>query len=72
MQSDGWPYSKSGRESSKAPSLRAAVLHAAVLRAAVFRSKIIHNRRHVLSVHKRARAYRRAGGTGSINGQGLK
>ena len=28
MQSDGWPYSKSGTESSKAPSLRAAVLHA--------------------------------------------
>ena len=29
MQSDGWPYSKSGTESSKVPSLRAAVLHAA-------------------------------------------
>ena len=67
MQSDGWPYSKSGREYSKALSLRAAVL-----RAAVFRSKIIRNCRHVLSVHKRVRAYRRAGGTGSINGQGLK
>ena len=29
MQSDGWPYSKSGTESSKVPSLRAAFLHAA-------------------------------------------
>ena len=31
MQSGGWPYSKVGRDSSKAPSL-----HAAVLRAAAF------------------------------------
>ena len=30
MQSGGWPYSKVGRDSSKAPSLCAAVLHAAV------------------------------------------
>ena len=29
MQSGGWPYSKVGRDSSKAPSLRAAVLRAA-------------------------------------------
>ena len=33
MQSGGWPYSKVGRDSSKAPSLRAAV----------FRSKILHS-----------------------------
>ena len=38
MQSGGWPYSKVGRDSSKAPSLRAAVL-----RAAVFRSKILRS-----------------------------
>ena len=38
MQSGGWPYSKVGRDSSKAPSLCAAVL-----RAAVFRSKIVRS-----------------------------
>ena len=44
MQSGGWPYSKIGRDSSKAPSLRAAVLCAAVLRAAVFHlMKILHS-----------------------------
>ena len=31
MQSGGWPYSKVGRDSSKAPSLRTAVLCAAVM-----------------------------------------
>ena len=45
MQSDSWPYSKSGRESSKVPSL-----HTAVLCAAVFCPKVVHNRRQVLSV----------------------
>ena len=43
MKSGGWPYSKVGRDSSKAPSLRAAVLYVAVLRAAVFRSKILRS-----------------------------
>ena len=42
MQSDGWPYSKGGRDSLKVPSL-----HAAVLCAAVFRLKIVgSNRNH--------------------------
>ena len=41
MQSDGWPYSKSSRESLKAPSL-----HAAVLCAAVFRLKIVRSDRN--------------------------
>ena len=36
MQSGGWPYSKVGRDSSKAPSLRAAVLRAAVSRLKIF------------------------------------
>ena len=36
-----WPYSKVGRDSSKAPSLRAAVLC-----VAVFRSKILCNDRN--------------------------
>ena len=31
MQSGGWPYSKVGRDSLKAPFLRAAVLCAAVM-----------------------------------------
>ena len=30
MQSDGWPYSKGGRDSSKVLSLDAAVVRAAV------------------------------------------
>ena len=33
MQSGGWPYSKLGRNSSKAPSLRAAVFHSKILRS---------------------------------------
>ena len=33
MQSGGWPYSKVGRDSSKAPSLRAAVLRSKILRS---------------------------------------
>ena len=41
MQSDGWPYSKVGRDSSKAPSLRAAV----------FRSKILRSDRNHWSSH---------------------
>ena len=41
MQSDGWLFSKGGRDSSKAPSL-----HAAVLRAAVFFMKIVCNNRN--------------------------
>ena len=41
MQSGGWPYSKVGRDSSKAPSLHAAVLRAAVLRAAVLRAAVL-------------------------------
>ena len=41
MQSGGWPYSKVGRDSSKAPSLRAAVLRAAVFRSKVLRSMYI-------------------------------
>ena len=42
MQSDGWPYSKGGRDSSKAPSLRAAVFHAAVLRLKIVHSDCNH------------------------------
>ena len=63
MQSGGWPYSKVGRDSSKAPSLRAAVL-----RAAVFRSKILRSdwSSRVIDACVRARAYRGTGGTGSI------
>ena len=48
MQSGGWPYSKVGRDSLKAPSLRVAVL-----RAAVFSSKILRSDRmtfHYLTV----------------------
>ena len=41
MQSDGWPYSKGGRDSLKAWSLRAAVLCAAVLRAAVLHAAVL-------------------------------
>ena len=48
MQSGGWPYSKVGRESSKAPSL-----HAAVLRAAVFCSKILRSDCNRWSSHVR-------------------
>ena len=48
MQSDGWPYSKSGRESSKAPSLCAAVLRAAVFS---FEVKIVRSdRNHCMKV----------------------
>ena len=52
MQSDGWPYSKGGRDSLKAWSLRAAVLCAAVLHASVFQLKILHSNRlsHVIGV----------------------
>ena len=53
MQPGGWPYSKVGRDSSKAPSLRAALLRVALLcvvllRAvvAVFRSKILRSDRN--------------------------
>ena len=42
MQSGGWPYSKIGRDSSKAPSLRAAVLRAAVFRSKILRSVHTH------------------------------
>ena len=57
MQSGGWPYSKVGRDSSKAPSLRAAV----------FRSKILRsNWSRVIDTCVHARAYRGTGGTGSI------
>ena len=38
MQSGGWPYSKVGRGSSKAPFLRVAVLRAAVFRSEILRS----------------------------------
>ena len=38
MQSGGWPYSKVGRDSSKALSLRPAVLRAAVFRLKILRS----------------------------------
>ena len=48
MQSDGWPYSKVGRDSSKAPSLRAAVLCAAVFHSNILRSDRNHYRHGVI------------------------
>ena len=51
MQSGGWPYSKVGRDFSKAPSLCAAVLRAAVLRAAVLRAAMPPPASHNLANH---------------------
>ena len=59
MQSGGWPYSKVGRDSSKAPSLRAAVLRAAVFRSKVLRTYVAIDR-HVLSMRACARAHTEA------------
>ena len=64
MQSNGWPYSKGGREFSKAPSHRAAVL-----RAAVFRLNIICSNYWCVNVCVRSCTYKSAGGTGNINGK---
>ena len=42
MQSGGWPYSKVGRDSSKALSLRVAVYRAAVFHLKILRSNCNH------------------------------
>ena len=55
MQSGGWPYSKVGRDSSKAPSLRAAVLQLSFVR----RSYVAIDR-HVLSTRACVRAHTEA------------
>ena len=72
MQSGGWPYSKVGRDSSKAPSLRAAVYRAAVFRLKILRSNCNHwsSRHQCVNEWMLTHAYRGAAGIRSIKAQG--